>query len=130
MRQALAGMLWSKQYYSYDVDAGSAEHGMVNRRTPGSSATVSGPTWRTTISSPCRTGGSTRGSRPGIWHFTALRSLSWTPIFAKQQLDLMLHSIYLHPNGQLPAYEWNFGDVNPPVHAWAAYFLYMHGEET
>ena len=47
------------------------------------------------------------------------------PVFAKQQVDLMLHSSYLHPNGQLPAYEWNFGDVNPPVHAWAAYFLYM-----
>ena len=47
------------------------------------------------------------------------------PAFAKQQVDLMLHSSYLHPNGQLPAYEWNFGDVNPPVHAWAAYFLYM-----
>ncbi len=46
------------------------------------------------------------------------------PDFGKQQLDLMLHSRYLHPNGQLPAYEWNFGDVNPPVHAWATIFTY------
>ena len=44
--------------------------------------------------------------------------------FAKQQLDLMLREVYLHPNGQIPAYEWNFGDVNPPVHAWATIFLY------
>jgi hypothetical protein len=44
--------------------------------------------------------------------------------FAKQQLDLLLVGAYQHPNGQIPAYEWNFGDVNPPVHAWAAIFLY------
>jgi hypothetical protein len=47
------------------------------------------------------------------------------PQFGKQQLDLMLDSQYLHPNGQLPAYEWNFGDVNPPVHAWATIFTYL-----
>jgi len=47
------------------------------------------------------------------------------PDFAKQQLDLMLRNDYLHPNGQLPAYEWNFGDVNPPVHAWATMQLYV-----
>jgi hypothetical protein len=46
------------------------------------------------------------------------------PDFAKQQLDLMLQTTYLHPNGQLPAYEWNFGDVNPPVHAWSTIFTY------
>ncbi len=46
------------------------------------------------------------------------------PEFGKHQLDLMLQSNYLHPNGQLPAYEWNFGDVNPPVHAWATIFTY------
>ena len=44
--------------------------------------------------------------------------------FGKQQLDLMLRENYLHPNGQIPAYEWNFGDVNPPVHAWATIFTY------
>jgi hypothetical protein len=44
--------------------------------------------------------------------------------FAKQQMQLMLRERYLHPNGQMPAYEWNFGDVNPPVHAWSTIFLY------
>jgi hypothetical protein len=44
--------------------------------------------------------------------------------FAKEQLDLMLQEFFLHPTGQIPAYEWNFGDVNPPVHAWATIFLY------
>ena len=44
--------------------------------------------------------------------------------FAQRQLELMLKSFYLHPTGQMPAYEWNFGDVNPPVHAWAAIFLH------
>jgi hypothetical protein len=44
--------------------------------------------------------------------------------FGKQQLDLMLREDYLHPNGQIPAYEWNFGDVNPPVHSWATIFTY------
>ena len=47
------------------------------------------------------------------------------PEFAKDQLKLTLREKYLHPNGQMPAYEWNFGDVNPPVHAWATAFLYQ-----
>ena len=46
------------------------------------------------------------------------------PDFGKQQLGLMLREQYMHPNGQIPAYEWNFGDVNPPVHAWATIFAY------
>jgi hypothetical protein len=49
---------------------------------------------------------------------------------AHQQLDLMLRERYLHPNGQIPAYEWNFGDVNPPVHAWAVWFVYQMGRES
>ena len=48
------------------------------------------------------------------------------PDFAKSQLDLMLRNDYLHPNGQMPAYEWNFGDVNPPVHAYATMQIYLH----
>ena len=46
--------------------------------------------------------------------------------FAKEQLLLMLRSLYFHPNGQIPAYEWNFSDVNPPVHAWATLWLYKY----
>ena len=49
--------------------------------------------------------------------------------FAKEQLLLMLRSLYAHPNGQIPAYEWNFSDVNPPVHAWATLYLYKDGAE-
>ena len=51
------------------------------------------------------------------------------PDFAREQLELMLRDRYQHPNGQLPAYEWNFGDVNPPVHAWAALFNYRMNRE-
>jgi hypothetical protein len=56
------------------------------------------------------------------FHTVALGMVDLT--FAKEQLDLMLRDVYMHPNGQLPAYEWNFGDVNPPVHAWATFFIY------
>ena len=73
-------------------------------------------------------------SMPDKWEYPwfAAWDLAFTRIalatvdldFAKQQLDLMLREVYLHPSGQIPAYEWNFSDVNPPVHAWAAIFLY------
>ena len=61
---------------------------------------------------------------PGIWRFTRSPCRSVDIDFAKQQLDLLLQQLYLHPTGQIPAYEWNFSDVNPPVQAWAAIFLY------
>ena len=121
MRQAFAGMLWSKQFYHYDVDrwlkgdpqpaaaAGEAQAG-----------TTSGGTSTTPTSSPCRTSGSTPGTRPGTWRFTAWPSPIVDPAFAKDQLLLLCREWYMHPNGQIPAYEWDFGDVNPPVHAWAA----------
>ena len=51
------------------------------------------------------------------------------PDFAKEQLMLMLRNLYLHPTGRFPAYEWNFSDVNPPVHAWATLFLYSIEKE-
>jgi mannosylglycerate hydrolase MGH1-like protein len=56
------------------------------------------------------------------FHTIALSSVDVD--FAKEQLDLMLQEFFLHPTGQIPAYEWNFSDVNPPVHAWATIFLY------
>ena len=55
------------------------------------------------------------------FHTIALSAVD--PDFAKEQLDLMLQEFFLHPTGQIPAYEWNFSDVNPPVHAWATIFL-------
>ena len=62
--------------------------------------------------------------QPGTWLFTVLPSPLIDSDFAKEQLTLMLREWYMHPNGQIPAYEWAFGDVNPPVHAWAAYHVY------
>ena len=81
--------------------------------------------WTMPISSPCRTSGNIPGTRPGIWPSTRLALGLVDPDFAKDQLALTLKERYLHPNGQMPAYEWNFGDVNPPVHAWATVFLYQ-----
>ncbi len=69
--------------------------------------------------------GVSRGSRRGTSHSIASSSRSSTPDFAKDQLVLMLREWYMHPNGQIPAYEWNFSDVNPPVHAWAAFRVFQ-----
>ncbi len=85
---------------------------------------TTGRTCTTPTSSRCRTSGSTRGMPHGIWPFTAFRLRSSIADFAKEQLILLLREWYMHPNGQLPAYEWAFGDVNPPVHAWAAWRVY------
>ena len=60
------------------------------------------------------------------FHTMALASVDID--FAKEQLDLLLRQVYLHPTGQIPAYEWNFSDVNPPVHAWATIFLHRTEE--
>jgi hypothetical protein len=126
MRQALAGMLWSKQYYCYDVDAWLGEHGYGQSLDPpdafrnGQWAHMAN---EDIISMPDRWEYPWFAAWDLAFHCLALAMVD--PAFAKQQVELMLHSSYLHPNGQLPAYEWNFGDVNPPVHAWAAYFLYM-----
>ena len=126
MRQALAGMLWSKQYYHYDV------------RTwlEGDPACPAPP--------PERWQGRNREwvhlynndviSIPDKWEypwyaawdlgFHCITLALVDPDFAKRQLILLLREWYMHPNGQLPAYEWAFGDVNPPVHAWAAWRVY------
>ena len=126
MRQSLAGMLWSKQFYDYDVDAWLTDHGTgAVSRAAAARATPTGRTWSTTTSSRCPTNGSTPGTRRGISRSTSLPLALVDPDFAKKQLLLLLQERYLHPSGQVPAYEWNFGDVNPPVHAWAAYFLYQ-----
>jgi len=119
MRQALAGMLWSKQYYGYDIDRWLAGHGenykgrnrdwvhMVNDEI---------------ISMPDKWEYPWFAAWDLAFHCVALSMVDID--FAKQQLNLMVRDDYLHPNGQLPAYEWNFGDVNPPVHAWATRYVY------
>jgi hypothetical protein len=121
MRQALAGMLWSKQYYSYGVDRWITEHGENyggrNRE------------WLHIANNEVI-------SMPDKWEYPwyAVWDLAFQCValslvdadFAKSQLDLIVCDDYLHPVGQLPAYEWNFSDVNPPVQAWAAYVVYEH----
>ena len=125
MRQALAGMLWSKQYFFYDTDKWLEEHGFDPMRpTP---RQVRNREWFHMI-------GDNIISMPDKWEYPwfaawdlAFHTLALATVdidFAKQQLDLLLRQAYLHPTGQIPAYEWNFSDVNPPVQAWATIFLY------
>jgi hypothetical protein len=125
MRQAIAGMLWSKQFYYYDLDRWLEEHGADPfnpiRRAPRNEH------WHHMYNADVL-------SMPDKWEYPwyaawdlAFHVLALTLVdedFGKEQLDLMLREKYLHPNGQLPAYEWNFGDVNPPVHAWSTIFTY------
>jgi hypothetical protein len=125
MRQALAGMLWSKQYFFLDTDKWLEEHG-VDTLQP-DSHTVRNRQWFHLI-------GEHVISMPDKWEYPWFAAwdlafhaiaLSFADIdFAKEQLGLLLQQLYLHPTGQIPAYEWNFSDVNPPVQAWAAIFLY------
>ena len=125
IRQALAGMLWSKQFYHFDLDAWLAEHGadpmQPKRRN------VRNKDWfhmynNDVISMPDKWEYPWYAAWDLAFHTVALALADVD--FAKGQLDLMLREMYLHPNGQIPAYEWNFGDVNPPVHAWATFFVY------
>jgi hypothetical protein len=126
MRQALAGMLWSKQYYAFDLDEWLEEHG-AHPLTSGQRRQIRNREWvhmmnDDVISMPDKWEYPWYAAWDLAFHTVALSLVD--PDFAKQQLTLMLDELYLHPNGQIPAYEWNFGDVNPPVHAWAALFLY------
>ncbi|MBE7512571.1 MAG: glucosidase [Anaerolineales bacterium] len=125
-RQALAGMLWTKQYYNYDV--GQWLEGDPTQLPP----------------PPARKRGRNREwthlnngdviSMPDTWEYpwyaswdTAFHCLPLAlvdPTYAKSQLSLLVYEWYQHPNGQIPAYEWNFSDVNPPVIAWATWRIY------
>ena len=123
MRQAFAGMLWSKQYYGYNVPAGSTATRACRRRHPSGMPRGTRPGGISTppTSCRCRTRGNTRGSPPGTSRSTPSRFAHIDPAFAKYQLLLLCREWFQHPNGALPAYEWSFDDVNPPVHAAAAY---------
>ena len=125
MRQALAGMLWSKQFFFFDVDKWLEEHG-VDPTKPGSRS-MRNSQWshmlnQNVISMPDKWEYPWYAAWDLAFHTIALSTVDTD--FAKQQLDMMLESFFLHPTGQIPAYEWNFSDVNPPVHAWATIFLY------
>jgi hypothetical protein len=125
MRQALAGMLWSKQFFFFDGDNWLDEHNSNPLHTGYRRARNS--EWFHMLNEDII-------SMPDKWEYPwyaawdlAFHTLPISivdPDFAKQQMDLMLRSSYIHPNGQMPAYEWNFSDVNPPVHAFATLFLH------
>jgi hypothetical protein len=126
MRQAFAGLLWTKQYYHYIVkdwlNGDAAQPPPPPQRKTGRNSD-----WRHTYNADVL-------SMPDKWEYPWYASWDLAfhciPLalidaeFAKDQLILLLREWYLHPNGQIPAYEWSLGDVNPPVHAWAAWRVY------
>ena len=125
-RQARAGMMWSKQYYFFDVDRWLEQHKshpLMESIRPG----IRNRDWfhmlnADVISMPDKWEYPWYAAWDLAFHTIALSLVDFD--FAKDQLLLLLRSLYTHPNGQIPAYEWNFSDVNPPVHAWATVFLY------
>jgi hypothetical protein len=131
-RQALAGMLWSKQYFYYDLDQWLEEHGVTPWMPPEQKRRIRNSEWfhmhnDDVISMPDKWEYPWFAAWDLAFHMIPLSLVD--PDFAKQQLELMLREDYLHPNGQIPAYEWNFGDVNPPVHAWATWEIYTRDRE-
>jgi hypothetical protein len=125
MRQAMAGMLWSKQYFFFDVDLWLTEHNedpMKPRHRIGRNSEWFHMVNQHIISMPDKWEYPWYAAWDLAFHTIALSTVDSD--FAKEQLDLMLQEFFLHPTGQIPAYEWNFSDVNPPVHAWATLFLY------
>lgn len=126
-RQAFAGMLWSKQFYYYDVDqwlTGDPAQPSPPQERNG----IRNHEWRHLNNSDVI-------SMPDKWEYPwyaawdlAFHTIPFAmidPQFAKQQLILLTKEWYMHPNGQLPAYEWSFSDVNPPVHGWATWRVYQ-----
>ncbi|MEM8897156.1 MAG: glucosidase [Bacteroidota bacterium] len=125
-RQAFAGMMWTKQYYHIDIPIWL--HGDPGQpKPPESRLKGRNSNWKYLNNEDII-------SMPDKWEYPwyAVWDLAFhcvpiamiDPDFAKHQLILMLREWYMHPNGQIPAYEWNFGDVNPPVHAWASLKVY------
>ncbi len=126
-RQALAGMIWSKQFYYYDVPQWL--EGDPTQPTPPA------PRRRGRNSDWPHLNNADIVSMPDTWEYPwyaawdlAFHCIPFAlidPDFAKRQLVLIAREWYMHPNGQMPAYEWNFGEANPPVHAWAAWRVYQ-----
>jgi len=128
MRQALSGMLWGKQFFHYDVDQWIKEHNINVWTLPSNQKVIRNQEWTHMFNNDII-------SMPDKWEYPwyaswdlAFHTLPLNLVdsdFTKEQLDLILRSSYIHPNGQIPAYEWNFSDVNPPVHAYATYQAYL-----
>ncbi len=125
-RQAFAGVLWSKQYYHYDVtqwlEGDPAEPRPPSSRLSGRNAEWMHANMDDVVSMPDKWEFPWFAAWDWAFHLVTLAHLDLED--AKRQLILLCQSWYMHPNGQLPAYEWNFGDVNPPVQAWAALRIY------
>jgi hypothetical protein len=132
MRQALAGLLWGKQYYEYDVHTWLHERGVNPWHPDAAAGSTRNVAWFHMLAGDVI-------SMPDKWEYPwfAAWDLAFhcAPLalvdvdFAKSQVELLLRTAYMHPNGQIPAYEWNFSDVNPPVTAWAALFVYEREAE-
>jgi hypothetical protein len=128
IRQALAGMLWTKQYFYYDVAKWLEEHEHKPWLVPGQGKKFRNGEWFHVNCDDII-------SMPDKWEYPwfaawdlAFHMLPFSTVdldFAKSQLDLMLRNDYMHPNGQIPAYEWDFGNVNPPIHAYATMQIYL-----
>ena len=123
-RQAFAGLLWTKQFYHYAVHAWrKGDPG----QPPPPDTRDRNSNWNNFYADDIL-------SMPDKWEYpwfaawdTAFHAVAFAPLdaeYAKRQLDVLTREWYMHPNGQLPAYEWNFDDVNPPVHAWATWRVY------
>jgi hypothetical protein len=127
MRQAFAGMLWSKQFYHYVVkdwlDGDPAQPAPPESRRNGRNAEWTHLYNADVVSMPDKWEYPWYAAWDLAFHCIPLAMVD--PDFAKEQLILLLREWYMHPNGQLPAYEWALGDVNPPVVAWAAWRVYQ-----
>ncbi len=130
-RQAFAGMLWNKMFYHYNVEKWlKGDPSQMN--VPKSREKIRNYEWTHLNNSHII-------SMPDKWEYPwyatwdlAFHTISFSlidPEFSKQQLKLFLFEWYMHPNGQLPAYEWDFSDVNPPVHAWAVFRVFKIDEK-
>jgi hypothetical protein len=125
-RQAFAGMLWNKQFYYYNVDQWAKGDPKMPFKFTGRAFTRN-DTWKHAYMHNIL-------SMPDKWEYPwfaawdlAFHTVTLARVdsdFAKRQLAVILREYYMHPNGQIPAYEWNFSDVNPPVHAWATWKVY------
>ena len=125
-RQAFAGMMWNKQFYYYNINEWLKGDPKMPFEFKGR-AFPRNNTWKHAYMANIL-------SMPDKWEYPwfaawdlAFHTLTLARIdadFAKRQLAVVLREYYMHPNGQIPAYEWNFSDVNPPVHAWATWKVY------
>ncbi|MCP9753717.1 glucosidase [Lacihabitans sp. CCS-44] len=130
-RQAFAGMMWSKQFYYYNIDQWMNGDPKMPFEFRGRAFERNSP-WKhaymaNILSMPDKWEYPWFAAWDLAFHTATLARID--PDFAKRQLAVVLREYYMHPNGQIPAYEWNFSDVNPPVHAWATWKVYEIDKE-